>query len=226
MSGNVLVTQGDALGSIRSYEERVYRLVGERIRNDAYGAKQVAFIGAINPQSLRVETPEEVYNDIVRAAKDLSSDQLGATDDCGFSPFSIDVKPEHGSPDVAPDIAFQKIANRIKGAAMASVRLGIWPRAAAAVAIRADGTIEFRENQGATSSCWPDASRHGRRAIWQSARAEMCRNLTQYWPSAEDCRALQIAADVSPDRAGIHRDTSAARPDDDRHNGINPGWRA
>jgi hypothetical protein len=49
---------------------------------------------------------------------------LGATDDCGFSPFSIDVKPKHGSPDFARDIAFQKIANRIKGAQLARDELG------------------------------------------------------------------------------------------------------
>jgi hypothetical protein len=30
---------------------------------------------------------------------------------------------EHGSPDVAGDIAFQKIASRVKGAAMASDQL-------------------------------------------------------------------------------------------------------
>ncbi len=52
-------------------------------------------------------------------------DQLGSTDDCGFSPFSIDVKPNHGSPDHARDVAFQKITNRVKGAKMAAEKLGI-----------------------------------------------------------------------------------------------------
>ena len=37
----------------------------------------------------------------------------------------IDVKPKHGSPDFARDIAFQKIANRVKGVALASQELGI-----------------------------------------------------------------------------------------------------
>jgi hypothetical protein len=60
-----------------------------------------------------------------RLAKYIPKDQLGATDDCGFSPFSIDVKPKHGSPDVARDIAFQKITNRLKGAEMASRKLGL-----------------------------------------------------------------------------------------------------
>lgn len=106
-------------------KEHVYKLIGDHIRRDANGVKQVAFIGVINPENPRVETPEEVCADLVTAAKYIPKDQLGATDDCGFSPFSIDVKPKHGSPDVARDIAFQKIASRIKGAKMASERLGV-----------------------------------------------------------------------------------------------------
>ena len=46
-------------------------------------------------------------------------ERLGATDDCGFSPFSRDVKPKHGSPDFARDIAMQKIAARLEGARLA-----------------------------------------------------------------------------------------------------------
>ena len=86
----------------------------------------MAFIGVVNPQSPRVESPEEIAADILEAAKHIPTDQLGATDDCGFSPFSIDVKPKHErGPDFARDIAFQKIANRIKGAKIASEKLGI-----------------------------------------------------------------------------------------------------
>ena len=44
----------------------------------------------------------------------------------GFSPFSIDAKPNHGSPDFARDIMFQKVTNRINGAKLASEKLGIW----------------------------------------------------------------------------------------------------
>lgn len=104
-------------------KERVYKLIGEHSREDANGVKQVAFIGVINPLNPRVETPEEVRDDLLLAAKYIPVDRLGATDDCGFSPFSIDVKPKHGSPDVARDIAFQKIESRVKGAAMASEQL-------------------------------------------------------------------------------------------------------
>lgn len=106
-------------------KERVYKLIGDNLRSDANGVAQVAFIGVINPQDPRVESPEEVRDDLVTAAKHIPPQQLGATDDCGFSPFSIDVKPKHGSPDVARDIAFQKITSRLEGAAMASKELGI-----------------------------------------------------------------------------------------------------
>ena len=106
-------------------KERVYKMIGENLREDANGVAQVAFIGVINPQNPRVETPEEVRDDLVLAAKYIPKERLGATDDCGFSPFSIDVKPKHGSPDVARDIAFQKIASRLKGAEMASEILGV-----------------------------------------------------------------------------------------------------
>ncbi|KIM91533.1 hypothetical protein PILCRDRAFT_132352 [Piloderma croceum F 1598] len=106
-------------------KEKVYKEIGETIRKDAKGVKQVAFIGVINPLDPTVETPEQICENLVLAAKYIPEDQLGATDDCGFSPFSIDVKPKHGSPDYARDIAFQKVTNRIKGAKMASEKLGI-----------------------------------------------------------------------------------------------------
>jgi methionine synthase II (cobalamin-independent) len=106
-------------------KERVYRLIGEHSRADANGVPQVCFIGVINPQNPRIETPQEVCDDLVLAAKYIPKERLGATDDCGFSPFSIDVKPKHGSPDVARDIAFQKITARVEGTRMASEQLGV-----------------------------------------------------------------------------------------------------
>ncbi len=106
-------------------KEKVYKEIGETIRKDAKGVKQVAFIGVVNPLDPKVETPEQICEDLVTASKHIPKDQLGATDDCGFSPFSIDVKPKHGSPDFARDIAFQKITNRVKGVKMASEKLGV-----------------------------------------------------------------------------------------------------
>ncbi|KAI9802342.1 MAG: hypothetical protein M1833_001848 [Piccolia ochrophora] len=106
-------------------KEKVYKEIGNNIRKDANGVKQLAFVGVVNPLDPRVETPEEICEAIVNASNFIAKDQLGATDDCGFSPFSIDHKPKHGSPDFARDIAFKKIANRVKGVQMASEKLGM-----------------------------------------------------------------------------------------------------
>ena len=105
--------------------ERVYQLLGEHSREDANGVPQVCFVGVINPQDPRVETAEEVRDQLLLAAQSIPIERLGSTDDCGFSPFSIDVKPKHGSPDVARDIAFQKITARVEGTRMASEELGV-----------------------------------------------------------------------------------------------------
>jgi methionine synthase II (cobalamin-independent) len=105
--------------------EKVYKLVGEHLRDDAEGVRQVAFMGVINPLNPEVETAEQVRDQLVTAARYIPKEQLGATDDCGFSPFSRDEKPAHGSPDFARDIAMRKITNRVKGAQMASEELGV-----------------------------------------------------------------------------------------------------
>jgi len=106
-------------------KERVYRLVGEHSRDDANGVAQVCFIGVIDPLNPTVETPEQVAADLVTAANHIPRERLGATDDCGFSPFSIDDKPKHGSPDFARDIAFRKITARVQGAQIASEQQGL-----------------------------------------------------------------------------------------------------
>jgi methionine synthase II (cobalamin-independent) len=106
-------------------KEEVYRLCGQYSRDDANGVAQVCFMGVINPLSPEVETPEQVADDLVTAAKYIPKERLGATDDCGFSPFSRDVKPSHGSPDFARDVAMQKIRARLEGARLASEQLGI-----------------------------------------------------------------------------------------------------
>ena len=106
-------------------KERIYRLIGQHSREDANGVPQVCFIGVINPQNPRVESPQEVCDDLLLAAKYIPKERLGSTDDCGFSPFSIDVKPKHGSPDAARDIAFQKIKSRVEGTRTASQKLGL-----------------------------------------------------------------------------------------------------
>jgi methionine synthase II (cobalamin-independent) len=104
--------------------EAVYAMCGEYSREDADGVPQVCFMGVINPLDPDVETAEHVANELVTAAKHIPVTRLGATDDCGFSPFSRDVKPKHGSPDFARDIAMRKIAARLEGAALARQELG------------------------------------------------------------------------------------------------------
>ncbi|HLH67228.1 MAG TPA: hypothetical protein VKV27_16180 [Solirubrobacteraceae bacterium] len=105
--------------------ERVWELCARHRRDDANGVSQVCFIGVTDPLNPVVETPEQVRDQLLGAARHIPADRLGATDDCGFSPFSIDVKPRHGSPDHARDVAMRKIAARLEGARMASEELGI-----------------------------------------------------------------------------------------------------
>ena len=106
-------------------KDRVYQLIGENLRSDADGVTQMAYIGVINPLNPRVESAEEVRDALVRAANFIPKEQLGATDDCGFSPFSIDEKPNHGSPDFARETAWQKITNRVEGTKLAAEKLGL-----------------------------------------------------------------------------------------------------
>ena len=106
-------------------KDYVYGLIGQNLRDDANGVPQFAYIGVINPLNPRVESAEEVRDALVRAANFIPAERLGATDDCGFSPFSIDEKPNHGSPDYARDVAFQKIANRVQGTRLAAEQLGV-----------------------------------------------------------------------------------------------------
>ncbi|MGA2013645.1 MAG: hypothetical protein ABSH51_24360 [Solirubrobacteraceae bacterium] len=105
--------------------EKVYELCGRYSREDADGVAQVCFMGVINPLSPEVETPEHVRDELLAAANHIPVARLGATDDCGFSPFSRDVKPKHGSPDFARDVAMQKISARLAGARLASQALHV-----------------------------------------------------------------------------------------------------
>ncbi len=66
-----------------------------------------------------------LFDALVRAANFIPKDRLGSTDDCGFLPFSNDEKPNHGSPDYAREVAFQKITNRVEGTKMTAEKLGV-----------------------------------------------------------------------------------------------------
>lgn len=77
---------------------------------------QRIFVGVVNPNDPRVDTPEEVRDRVLEAAAYLPVAQLGTTDDCGYSPFSDDTSTTR-------DIAFAKIAARVAGTALASTLL-------------------------------------------------------------------------------------------------------
>ncbi|GAA3596497.1 cobalamin-independent methionine synthase II family protein [Klugiella xanthotipulae] len=104
--------------------ERVYELIGRTLRPSAGGVAQQVLIGVTDPKQPRVESVDEVRAQIVSAARYVPAERLGSTDDCGFSPFSIDDKPRHGSPDAARDIAFAKITARVEGTRLAAEELG------------------------------------------------------------------------------------------------------
>ena len=77
---------------------------------------QRLFIGVTNVNDSRVETPEEIRDTILEGAEIISPQQLGTTDDCGFSPFADDISTSR-------DTAFAKIKSRIEGTKLAEERL-------------------------------------------------------------------------------------------------------
>src|SRR6202165_808988 len=84
-----------------------------KIIRDHMKADQRIFIGVVAPIDPRVETPEEIRDRILEAAEYIPIEQLGTTDDCGFSPFSDDTSTTR-------DKAFAKIQARVLGTALAS----------------------------------------------------------------------------------------------------------
>jgi methionine synthase II (cobalamin-independent) len=101
-------------------KDPVYESIGQHSRDD-----QMCYIGVTATLSPRPENPHEICDQLVRAADFIPKERLGSTDDCGFSPFSIDEKPNHGSPDYARDVAFQKMKARVEGTRMAAEKLGV-----------------------------------------------------------------------------------------------------
>ena len=92
--------------------ERVLGIVGDNLRPDIR-----VFVGVIDPISTTVETPEQVRDRVLLAARYIPVDQLGTCDDCGFSPFADDTATPR-------EIAFAKIDARLKGTALAAEELG------------------------------------------------------------------------------------------------------
>ena len=79
---------------------------------------QRVFVGVVAPIDPRVETPDEVRDRVLEAAEYIPIDQLGTTDDCGFSPFCDDTSTTR-------ETAFAKIRARVLGTALAEQLLGV-----------------------------------------------------------------------------------------------------
>jgi len=77
---------------------------------------QAAFIGVIDVLNPVVETKEVVRDRVLEAANYIPLNQLGTTDDCGFSPFCDDVSTTR-------ETAFAKIRARIDGTKLAEEKL-------------------------------------------------------------------------------------------------------
>jgi 5-methyltetrahydropteroyltriglutamate--homocysteine methyltransferase len=92
--------------------EKNGRRVLELIREHLQPGKRI-FVGVVAPIDPHVETPEEVRDRILEAAEYIPLDQLGTTDDCGFSPFSDDTSTSR-------EKAFAKITSRVRGTALAA----------------------------------------------------------------------------------------------------------
>jgi 5-methyltetrahydropteroyltriglutamate--homocysteine methyltransferase len=99
-------------------------LAGERERTrvleiirDSMRPGQRVFVGVVSPIDPRIESAEEIRERVIEAARYIPLDQLGTTDDCGFSPFCDDTSTTR-------ETAFAKIRARVVGTELASRILG------------------------------------------------------------------------------------------------------
>lgn len=92
-------------------KQTVLQAIKENIRPG-----QKVFLGVIDVLDPRIETPEEVRDLILEAAEVIPVEQLGTTDDCGFSPFADDTSTSR-------EIAFAKIKARLEGTKLAEEAL-------------------------------------------------------------------------------------------------------
>lgn len=93
--------------------ERVLKILRSNMREH-----QRVFVGVTDPINSRVESPEEVRDRVLAAARHIPVENLGTTDDCGFSPFGDDRSTARAT-------AFAKVRARVEGTALAERELGI-----------------------------------------------------------------------------------------------------
>jgi 5-methyltetrahydropteroyltriglutamate--homocysteine methyltransferase len=92
---------------------RVLKIIREHLKPE-----HRVFVGVIHTVNPRMETVEEVRDRVLEAAEYIPLEQLGTTDDCGFSPFCDDLSTTR-------DKAFEKIRVRVEGTALAAKALGV-----------------------------------------------------------------------------------------------------
>jgi methionine synthase II (cobalamin-independent) len=76
------------------------------------------FVGVVFPIDPRIETPGEVGDRVLEAARYIPIKQLGTTDDCGFAPFCDDTSTSR-------ETAFAKLRARVPGTALAAEEPGL-----------------------------------------------------------------------------------------------------
>jgi 5-methyltetrahydropteroyltriglutamate--homocysteine methyltransferase len=91
---------------------RVLKIIREHMKPE-----HRIFVGVVSPIDPRLDTPEEVRDRVLEAAKYIPVGQLGTTDDCGFSPFCDDTSTTR-------ETAFAKIRARVLGTALAAKAIG------------------------------------------------------------------------------------------------------
>lgn len=91
---------------------RVLKIIRQYMKPD-----HRVFVGVVAPIDPQIETADEVRDRVLEAAHYIPLDQLGTTDDCGFSPFSDDTSTSR-------DTAFAKIRARVAGTTLAANLLG------------------------------------------------------------------------------------------------------
>lgn len=87
-------------------------MIGRLLKPD-----QRAFVGVIDVLDPHIETPQQVRDRVLEAARYSRPEQLGTTDDCGYCPFCDETSTSR-------DTAFAKIAARVEGTALAAAVLG------------------------------------------------------------------------------------------------------
>lgn len=88
-----------------------------KIIRDCMKPDHRVFVGVIAPIDPRIESPQDVRDRILEAAQYIPVEQLGTTDDCGFSPFSDDTSTSR-------EVAFEKIRARVLGTGLADKEIG------------------------------------------------------------------------------------------------------